>query len=139
MSFVPAPRTERGAEKNAPGALRLRTTSPAPGVVVLETAGILDMNSATHFAEALRTHLSAATGTAVLDLSGLSFLSTHGAVVLLEAAHRALMHRAHLVLISQNRIVDRLLEMLDVADRFTYATTVDEAIGLVGSETPVLR
>ncbi|MGW5643548.1 STAS domain-containing protein [Saccharopolyspora sp. NPDC003752] len=136
MSFIPAPRTERGTDDHAPGVLRLRTTSPAPGVVVLETAGILDMNSATNFADAVRAHLSATNGTAVLDLSGLSFLSTHGAVVLLEAAHRALMRGVHLVLLSQNRVVDRLLEMLDVADRFTYATTVEEAVGLSGATVP---
>jgi anti-anti-sigma factor len=127
---VPAPRTEQapGGDR-APGAevLRLHSARPAPGVVVLEAAGVLDMNSATRFADAVRAHLSAAR-TVVLDLSALSFLSTHGVVVLLEAGHRALMRRANLVLITRNRVVDRLLGLLDVADRFTYADTVDAAI-----------
>jgi anti-anti-sigma factor len=128
---VPTPRTERptGGDRT-PGAevLRLHSAHPAPGVVVLEAAGVLDINSATRFAEAVRAHLSTAR-TAVLDLSALSFLSTHGVVVLLEAGHRALMRQANLVLITQNRVVDRLLGLLDVADRFTYADTVDAAIG----------
>lgn len=127
---VPAPRTERSAEDLAPEAeeLSLRITRPALGVVVIEAAGMLDMNSATQFAEAVRAHLTAATRTAVLDLSGLSFLSTDGVVVLMEASHRALMRQTDLVLISQNRIVDRLLGILDVTDRFAYASTVDAAI-----------
>ncbi|PKW17042.1 STAS domain-containing protein [Saccharopolyspora spinosa] len=136
---VPAPRTERSAEDLAPKAekLSLRTTRPAPGVIVIEAAGILDMNSATQFAEAVRAHLTAATRTAVLDLSGLSFLSTDGVVVLMEAGHRALMRQANLVLVSQNRIVDRLLGILDITDRFTYASTADAAISAADA-TPAL-
>lgn len=134
---VPAPRTERSPEDLTPAAekLSLRTTRPVPGVVVIEAAGILDMSSATQFAEAVRAHLTAGTRSAVLDLSGLSFLSTDGVVVLMEAAHRALMRQANLMLVSRNRIVDRLLGILDVTERFTYASTVDAAINAADAAT----
>ncbi|MBB5158439.1 STAS domain-containing protein [Saccharopolyspora phatthalungensis] len=134
---VPAPRTELRIEDRTPGAeaLRLNITRPVAGVVVIEAAGVLDMDSATRFAEVVRANLSTDTRTAVLDLSALSFLSTHGVVALLEAAHRALMRETDLLLVTQNRIVDRLLGMLDVASRFTYAATVDAAIQAAGSQS----
>ncbi|GAA0504118.1 hypothetical protein GCM10011581_45200 [Saccharopolyspora subtropica] len=120
---IPRPREA----DSATDLLRMRTYWPSNGVVVLETGGVLDMNTATRFAEAVRAAFASTARTVVLDLSRLSFVATDGVVVLLEAGHRALMRRVSLVLVSGNRAVDRLLHLLDVADRFTYAATAEAA------------
>ncbi|WP_081722479.1 STAS domain-containing protein [Saccharopolyspora rectivirgula] len=124
-SQTPAPRTNAHQPADM---LRARTYQPAPHVEVIEVGGVLDLNSAPQFADIVRDQMATPCRTLVLDLSGLTFLSTHGVVSLLEAGHRALMGEVQLVLVSGNRIVDRLLEMLDVADRFTYADSVSDAV-----------
>lgn len=108
------------------GTLRLRALTPAVGVLAIEAAGVLDINAATGFADWLRARTVPGARTVVLDLSGLTFLSTHGVVALLEAGHRALMAGVRLVLVTGNRVVDHLLGLLDVADRFDYASSIAE-------------
>ncbi|MBE9375321.1 STAS domain-containing protein [Saccharopolyspora sp. HNM0983] len=120
---IPAP---RAAIVPGGGTLRLRAHSPAPGVLAIEADGVLDINAATGFGEWLRARMVPGAQTVVLDLSGLTFLSTHGVVALLEAGHRSLMCGVRLVLVTGNRVVDQLLGLLDVADRFDYASDVAE-------------
>lgn len=120
---IPSPREE---VVPGSGTLRLRAQNPATGVLAIEADGVLDINAATGFADWLRTRTVPGSRTVVLDLSGLTFLSTHGVVALLEAGHRSLMAGVHLVLITGNRVVDQLLGLLDVADRFDYASSLAE-------------
>lgn len=120
---IPVPRPATG------DVLHLSTRYPAEDVEVLRATGVVDIDGATAFAEALRGVLSGDARQVVLDLSGLSVLSTHGVVALLEAGHRALMRGIALVLVTGgNTAVDRMLHMLDVADRFHCADTVEAAV-----------
>lgn len=116
--------------------LMLRTSRPGGQTVVIEVSGCLDSNTATRFAELMRNRLSSTAHTVVLDLSSLSFISTDGVVVLLEASHRALIRAVSLVLITGNEVVDRLLGVLDLADEFTYADTVEEVEEVEALEVP---
>lgn len=119
---IPVPRPATG------DVLHLSTRHPAEDVEVLRATGVVDVDGATAFAEALRAVLGGDGRLVVLDLSGLSVLSTHGVVALLEAGHRALMRGMTLVLVTGSTAVDRMLHMLDVADRFDYADTVEAAV-----------
>lgn len=121
---IPSPREE---VVPGGGTLRLRALNPAAGVLAIEAAGVLDINAATGFADWLRARTVPGARAVVLDLSGLTFLSTHGVVALLEAGHRSLMAGVRLVLVTGNRVVDHLLGLLDVADRFDYAGSIAEA------------
>ena len=122
---IPSPREE---VVPGSGTLRLRALNPATGVLAIEAAGVLDINAATGFADWLRARTVPGARAVVLDLSGLTFLSTHGVVAMLEAGHRSLMAGVRLVLVTGNRVVDHLLGLLDVADRFDYAGSIAEAV-----------
>lgn len=60
----------------------------------------------------------------VLDLSGVSVMTTAGAVAVLEAKVRAELHSVSLLLVT-SPAVDRLLTgLIEVTDRFTYVPSV---------------
>ncbi len=107
--------------------LRLRVLRPTRGLVVLQAHGTLDASGEPRFAELLRQHVARTSATVVLDLSGVTFLDTAGAVAMLEAAARARMDDIRLRVIS-SPAVDRLLRLIEVPDRFTYVASVEEGL-----------
>lgn len=114
--------------------LEVLSRHPGEGTVVIEVHGALDAAGATRFAESMRNGLSTASKL-VIDLSKLSFVSTDGIVVLLEAEHRALVRSIPLVLVTGNRLVDRLLALLEVTDRFCYADNLGSALAHLPAQT----
>lgn len=106
-------------------ALKVQVQRPGHGVVVLHAEGELDSASEVRLAEPLRHRLTCTAGTVVLDLSGVTFLDTTGAVTLLEGAARAQSHDKQLLMIS-SPAVDRVLRLIDVNNRFTYANGLDD-------------
>lgn len=120
--------------------LRVRVSRPGSGVVVLHAGGSLDTAGERRFSEPLRQRMACTAPTVVLDLSAVTFLNTAGAEVMVDAAHRAEVTGKSLLLIS-SPAVDRLLGLLDLAERFTYASSTaavtgrsaDEPLGVVGA------
>lgn len=123
---VPAQRTGPGAPAAAPG-FAVHEERPGRGAVVLRAVGELDAASADRLTDPVRRRLASTADTLVLDLSAVSFLDTAGAVALLEAAARAKTRDARLRVISSSA-VDRVLQLIDVADEFTYADGVGEVL-----------
>ncbi len=121
----PTPRS--GREHEAP-VLQLRMHHHPGGMLALQAAGEIDATEAGQFAESVRTALSSAAGTVVLDLSRVTLLSTAGVVVLTEAAHRAFMRNLPLVLVTNSRPVDRVLSALELVDQFDYADSLEAAL-----------
>ena len=108
--------------------LRMRVHWPARDVVVVQASGALDAASEPRFAEPLRHRLAGAQEErVVLDLSGVTFLDTAVAVTMLDAATRARARGKHLRVVS-SAPVDRLLRLIELADRFTFAVSVDRAV-----------
>ncbi|QUH02112.1 STAS domain-containing protein [Saccharopolyspora erythraea] len=99
--------------------------------MVLRADGALDGVGEADFAELMRQLLHESERLVVLDLSAVSFMTTAGAVALLEADCRARIQGVALVIVT-SPAVDRLLGLIEVADRFTYAPSV--AAGLTRLE-----
>lgn len=116
--------------------LRLRVHHPDGDSSVVEAGGALDVPGADQFADVLRRQISAATGRMVVDFSAVSFLTTAGVVALLEAAWRARHRGVALVLVTGNRVVERLLELMEVTERFVHAPTVASALTTGSTEVP---
>lgn len=115
------------------GELLLSWTLRPGGAVLVEADGVLDAVSSPRFADLVRDRLADTRRGLVLDLSRLSFLDTHGVVVLTEAAHRAHVRGVELVLVSGNRIVDRLLSVLELDGWFRRAPSGSALDGAAGS------
>lgn len=122
---VPPDSAERGESSDS--ALSLRVRRPAPGVVVLEASGVLDDEHEARFAEVLRHRMNCTARTVLLDVSGLRFMDTAGAVTMLEAATVARFRDKRLRVIS-GPAADRLLASIEVADRFTYVEHLDDVL-----------
>lgn len=126
---VVPPRREPGPDRP----LRLGWHRQGEDALVLCAEGALDGVGEVDFAELMRRRLQESARVVVLDLSAVSFMTTAGAVALLEAGVRAAMQDVALVLVP-SPAVDRLLGLIEVVDRFTYAPTV--AAALTGLDTP---
>ncbi|EQD82555.1 anti-anti-sigma factor [Saccharopolyspora erythraea D] len=100
--------------------------------MVLCADGALDGVGEADFAELMRQLLHESERLVVLDLSAVSFMTTAGAVALLEADCRARIQGVALMVVS-SPAVDRLLGLIDVADRFTYAPSVATCLARLGT------
>ncbi|GAA2354206.1 hypothetical protein GCM10009854_35360 [Saccharopolyspora halophila] len=96
--------------------------------MVVQATGALDADGERYLTEPMRQRLAGTARRVILDLSGVTFVNTAGVRVLLEAAYRAETKGKHLVLVSCPA-VDRLLWLLGLAERFTYAPSAEEAVG----------
>lgn len=107
--------------------LRIRVHWPVRDVVVVQADGALDAAGEPRFAEPLRNRLVGGRNRVVLDLSGVTFLDTAAAVTMLEAATQARARGNDLRVVS-SAPVDRLLRLIEIADRFTFTPSVDRAV-----------
>jgi len=130
MTEQVAGHTGRTAE--ASGELLLSRNPRPGGAVLVEAGGVLDDATSSQFAELVRAELAGTPRGLVLDLSRLTFLDTHGVVVLTEAAHRARVRGVELVLVSGNRVVDRVLSLLELDGWFRRSETPTALDALVG-------
>src|SRR5690625_3961245 len=125
---VPQPRAaEPHSLSPVEGPFELRHETTEDPALIVTVAGDIDSGAAEQFAELLRERLASTTGTVILDLSHVTLLSTAGVVVLMELSHRTFMQDRPLVLVSQNRNVDRVLSVLGVGGDFNTVTTVSAA------------
>lgn len=108
--------------------LRLRVHESDNGSPVIAAGGALDAAGADEFADVLRRRVDTAADRMVVDFSAVSFLTTAGVVALLEAGWRAQRRGIALVLVTGNRVVDRLLDLMEVTERFVRAPTVASAL-----------
>jgi len=126
---VPPPRRGAARSNAAAGSLlQVRVARPGGGVLVVQASGELDAAGQHFLAEPVRQRLVGTASKVVLDLAQISFINTDGVGVLLEACQRAEARGKELVLIS-SPVVDRLLGLLGLAGRFTYASGPEEAAG----------
>lgn len=102
-----------------------------PGLRAVDRSGERDRNPAPYgaarLAEPLRQRLTCTAGTVVLDLSAVTFLNSHAAVTLLDGVARAHSNGKRLRIIS-SPAADRLLRLIGVDDRFTYARGLDDVL-----------
>ena len=91
------------------------TRRETPGGVLLCVAGELDLVTAPSFGERLESELAATDGAVILDLGGVTFMSTAGLNVLLRASELA---GPRLGLRAMSQPVRRVLELTSLLDRF---------------------
>ncbi|WP_406691159.1 STAS domain-containing protein [Saccharopolyspora sp. ID03-671] len=113
---VPSPRSA----EVACAALRVRVFRPGDGVVVVRVSGELDMSASHFLTEFLRQRLVGTSRMVVLDFSEISFINSEGVSALLEAERLAEARDKELLLVPAP-VVDRVLTLLGLAGRFTYA------------------
>lgn len=101
---------------------RVITERPRPGVIVVSVFGALDMVSVPRFAKLLQERLASTARVVVLDLTAVSFLGVEGIKVLAQADLRAHITGKLLSLVTGVRAVDRPLEAVGMAERFTYGS-----------------
>ncbi|MDI2031843.1 STAS domain-containing protein [Saccharopolyspora sp. TS4A08] len=102
------------------GALRVRVFEPGEGVAVVQVDGELDLAARDLLTGPLAERLASAVTVLVLDLSRVTFINSDGVTALVEARRVAQQRRTELVLVSSG-VVDRLLRLLDLTGRFSYA------------------
>lgn len=132
-AFVPARRVPehdvRHEHQRIDRFLQLSVQRPAPGVAVVRMQGEIDLASIHRLTELVRQRMTAAVLHAlVLDLSEVSFVSSHGIELLLHAQRRADQRGIDLYVIPEARCVRRLLDLTGLTDRFAHSSTVAEAV-----------
>ncbi|NHD15825.1 STAS domain-containing protein [Actinopolyspora sp. BKK1] len=107
--------------------LRVQVHRPGTGVLVLSAGGTLDTATTADFAELVRHRLECTASGLVLDLAHIEFIDTDGIITLLETATRAQARGVELVLVP-GPSVTRLLELLEVGDRFVREDSAEHAV-----------
>lgn len=115
--------------------LRLNARSPVPGVVVVEIAGELDMLTAPRVDAFLAEHSAGWPDHLVLDLAGVTFLGSHGMRTLVDAlANRGEVHGVvHLVGVTGNRALERVLDLVGLTKVFRIHSSLPELLRTLGN------
>lgn len=100
----------------------MSTERPRRGVIVVSVFGDLDMVSVGRFSRLVQQRVDSVAGVIVLDLTGVTFLGVEAIKVLAQLDLRAHLADKRLSLVTGVRTVDRPLEALGLADRFTYGS-----------------
>ncbi|MHA6796350.1 STAS domain-containing protein [Pseudonocardia bannensis] len=133
MTTLLDPAPPRDPSGRAGRDLETRLLRPRGGVVVLAVGGEVDTLTAPQLADDLTQLLDDdAAGTAVVDLTHVSFLASSGLAVLIRAAHRATDQGRPLHLVATARAVTRPLEVTGSDQLFEMHTTVDDVLGEPG-------
>lgn len=116
-----------GADPHSPLVVSQRKVD---GVVVVEVAGEVDLDTAPALDAALRGALrEAGTGGCIADLTHVTFLSSRGLTTLLNAAQAAEERREPLrIVVDANRPVIRPIEITGLDEVLRLFHTVDEAM-----------
>ncbi len=125
------PQAATGVGEDTPFGMAIER--PRPGVIVMSVFGALDMVTVPRFARLLQERLESTARAVVLDLTAVSFLGVEGVKVLAQADLRAHITGKLLSLVTGVRAVDRPLEAVGLAERFTYGSRpVFESVRPVG-------
>ncbi|WP_181188271.1 STAS domain-containing protein [Actinopolyspora mortivallis] len=101
---------------------RLSTERPRSGVIVVSVFGDLDMVTVPRFTEVVQQRVDSSAPVIVLDLTGVTFLGVEAIKMLAQLDLRAHLSGKRLSLVTGVRTVDRPLEALGMAARFTYGS-----------------
>ena len=109
--------------------LRLDTGRPAPGVVVVTASGEIDTSTAPQLRDVL-DEARADADHLVVDLAGVTFISSAGINVLVRAREPPAARRAalHLVGVTGNRPVALILDITGLTSRFDIHADVGDAL-----------
>jgi anti-sigma B factor antagonist len=109
--------------------ITLATTTPAPGQVVIEVGGEVDMLTSPQLRSAVLEQFEAeGAQVVVLVLDGVTFLGTSGLAVLIEVREAAQTAGVDLRLVCTARRVLRPLTIAGLVPLFNLSSTVDEAL-----------
>lgn len=104
---------------------------PNPRVCVIRIVGELDLAAAPNVAVYLREQTQAGPDHLVIDLSQVRFLASAGVRLILSAAHNTdgIQGRLHLLGVTDNRLVSRVLDVCGVLGLLDIHTSLDELLG----------
>ena len=102
-----------------------------PHAVVITAAGEVDLATSDHLANAVQNEFNACQGMVVIELSAVTFLSSIGLAVLIEAQHTADRSRQSLrIVVGDGRPVIRAIAASGLNDRLCVFRSLDEALAL---------
>jgi anti-sigma B factor antagonist len=106
----------------------------SPGVVLVEVCGELDLATAPEARAYLDTCLHARPEHLVLDLSGVTFMASHGVNLLVGVAHDTSDIDAglHLIGVRGNLHVERLLDITGLTKAFDIHPELSDVLGHLG-------
>ncbi|NUP90830.1 MAG: STAS domain-containing protein [Candidatus Sumerlaeia bacterium] len=104
-----------------------RALDSAAGVVVVGLSGYLDAHTVADFDKHTDDLLGAGTNKIVLDLQGLSYISSAGIGALMGLSQRLKKHGGDLVLLQPTAKVYKILDLLGFTRIFHLCTSEDEA------------
>lgn len=105
-----------------------RISTISGDTVVLTVSGAIDLLTSDEFEEQLKSVLSPPYTVVVLDLSGVTFLSSAGLSVLLSGAESAKSSNISFRLVTNERVVLRPLEITGVSEAVSVYDSVDAAL-----------
>ena len=103
-------------------------TAEVRGVQVLRVSGEIDMGTSEVVRQEVLVWLDTTTSTSVLDLSGVTFLSSSGLALLIEAAQHAQRCGTTFVIVAGHRAVLRALRITNLDEVFTVPPDLDRAV-----------
>lgn len=106
-------------EEAIPGHLSIKR-EPDPHGIVLRLVGELDLASVRELDRQLRELEAASPGRLLIDLGGLDFMDSSGLALLIRAQQSANANGHRLTLRPGPAQVQRLFELTDAVDRFTF-------------------
>lgn len=124
---APTEAVPQPAATATPG-IALRLSRPTSASIVVSLAGELDASTAPRLHELIAPQLSSATGTVILDLSGLRFLGVVGLELLAHARRRAAGRALTVCIVDGPVCVDRALRAAGWSDAIPTYATVEAAI-----------
>lgn len=111
-----------------PPFLKITSSRPEPGTVVVEIIGEIDAASAAEVTTALDSVWNLTPARVVLDLSRVTFLGTAGLAELLRAADRADSTEALLRLVGGTHCVDRAIDVAGLGPRLPLSPDLGHAL-----------
>lgn len=105
-----------------------RISATSGDTVVLTVSGAIDLLTSDEFEEQLKSVLSSPNTVVVLDLSGVTFLSSAGLSVLLSGAESAKSSNISFRLVTNERVVLRPLEITGVSEAVSVYDSVEAAL-----------
>jgi anti-sigma B factor antagonist len=111
--------------------MEMQVETLAPNVAKVHLAGRMDV----HGADKIDLHFNAIAGShrsLIVDLAGVDFLSSIGIRVLVLGAKTLQRRGGHLVLLSPQTQVLKVLEVVGMLDMLPLAATPDDAARMVG-------
>lgn len=111
------------------GQLTVRVT-PGPVRVLVMVAGDCDATTGRQFRDALMSQVPRGASRMIVDLSGLAFMDSAGAHVMVNLKTVLTARGGSLVLVSPQPIVARVLSLMGVDELIPVVTTLAEALTL---------